>query len=129
VVLGKDLWRRVNETGNTEMGNVKEAETCGLRPKREPATFCSSHGCTSFVRLWLGARSVSPPCASRSYFFLLPLFEPFFLALSFWYRVFLPFAIFGRTLRTLSISASLHSLARILPIMSSFGAFIFSFAI
>jgi hypothetical protein len=47
VLLLQGLRRRVSEAGNSKMGNVNEAETCGLREKWEPATFSGSHGCTS----------------------------------------------------------------------------------
>ena len=40
-------------------------EQCGLRQKREPATFSGSHRCTSDVRPWSGARPCYRTGASR----------------------------------------------------------------
>jgi len=60
-----------------------------------------------------------------SYFFLLVFFEPFFLALFFWYRVFLPLAIFGRILRTFSMSLALQTRTWMPPTRSTLGAEIF----
>ncbi len=65
-----------------------------------------------------GASGVSPPTrpASQAFLFFLAFFlEPFFLC-------FLPFLIFGRTLRTFSISSGLHSRTRTPPSFRTLGA-------
>jgi hypothetical protein len=50
-------------------------------------------------------------------------FTYFFLLFAFFlYRVFLPFTIFGRILRTLSTSPSVHAYTRRRPILAVFGA-------
>lgn len=50
-------WRMLDAPKDAEhIGTEREAD--GLRPKREPVTFCGSHRCLLRRRLWLGARSV-----------------------------------------------------------------------
>src|SRR5262249_343200 len=49
----------------------------------------------------------------------------FFLSLSFWYRVFLPFAIFGSSRRTCSISSSVQACTSRPPILTVLGGGIF----
>ncbi len=88
-----------------------------LRAKGEPATFSSSHRSLLTEVMVVRAASVLLTLArpATSHFFFV-----FFL-----YRSFLPFLSFGRILRTLLISLSLHGRTRIPPTWATGGAGIF----
>jgi hypothetical protein len=111
-----ELWRGMGHAQRDGACDGNETEMGGLHPKGEPDTFYSSHRCLLTRRLWSGARSV----LKHQRVLLSQVFLAFFCDLFF--LCFLPFAIFGRTLRTLSISFMLHSRTRTPPSFRTFGA-------